>query len=321
MSGEKLLIVDDDRCQRGILRAVLEGEGYRVLEAADGLEGLQRVEEEAPDLVILDLEMPRLDGAAVCRRLRQDARTRFLPVIMATVIDALPAKLQAIETGVDDYLNKPVGPRELLARVRSLLKSRKQVRELENATLVLEAIARAVERRDPYTARHSDNVRDHSVTLGRALGLSEDDLETLRLGASLHDVGKIGIPDAVLLKPGRLTPEEVEVIRTHPVIGAELCRPMRSLSSVLPLIRHHHEKLDGSGYPDGLKGDQISRSVRVLSVADVYDALTTRRSYREGMPPEKAIAILEEEARRGWWDAEVVEAWKGMILAAPAGRS
>ena len=319
MAGEKILIVDDDPCQRRILSAALEGAGHAVVEAADGVEAVDRVAEEDPDLVLLDLDLPRLDGYGVCRRLREDPATRFLPIIMVTVIDSLPGKLRAIECGVDDYLNKPVRVAELLTRVRSLLVSRKRILELENATLVLEAIARAIERRDPYTARHSAGVRDHAVALGRALGLPEADIDALRLGAALHDVGKIGIPDAILLKPGPLTPEEYDVIKTHPVIGAELCRPMRSLAHVLPLIRHHHERLDGSGYPDGLSGADIPKAVRILSVADVYDALTSRRRYREGLLPEKAIAILEEEARRGWWDAEIVQTWKGLALATPAG--
>jgi putative two-component system response regulator len=313
MAGGLILVVDDDPAERSLLRRALELDGHRVLEAADGQEALDAAACRRPDLVLLDLEMPRLDGYAVCRRLRDDPETRLLPILVVTALGNLPEKLRALRCGVNEVIQKPVRVAELRVRVAGLLEHRRHVLELERASLVVEAIARAVERRDAYTAAHSGRVGAYALRLGRAFGMSEEDLDTLRLGASLHDVGKIGVPDAVLLKPGRLTEEEFRVIRAHPLIGAELCAPMRSLARAIPLVRHHHERLDGSGYPDGLRGEQIPLLVRVLSVADVFDALTSARRYRPEMPPEKALAILDEEARRGWWDSEVVAAWKGLI--------
>lgn len=313
MGGGVILVVDDDPAERTLLRRALELDGHRVLEAADGQEGLDLAASERPDLVLLDLEMPRLDGYAVGRRLRSDPETRLLPILVVTALGDLPEKLRALQCGVNEVIQKPVRVAELRVRVAGLLALRRHVLELERASLVVEAIARAVERRDPYTGAHSGRVGAHAVRLGRAMGMSEEELDTLRLGASLHDVGKVGIPDAVLLKPGRLTDEELKVIQGHPVIGAELCAPMRSLARAIPLIRHHHERLDGSGYPDGLRGEQIPLAVRVLSVADVFDALTSARRYRPEMTVEKALAILEEEARRGWWDSAVVDAWKGVL--------
>lgn len=312
--AESILVVDDDPVYRHLLRRALGSLAYEVMEAVDGLQALELAGEKQPDLILLDLEMPGKDGFAVCRGLRNDERTKLIPIIIVTALEGLPNRLKALEGGADEVLNKPIHLAELSVRVRSLLSLRKYTRELATASEVLQALAGVVESRDVYTGQHSSRVGRAALRIGRAMGLSGVDLKTLETGAALHDIGKTGIPDAVLLKPGKLTPEEIQVIRAHPSIGADLVRPMKSMRDVIPLIRHHHERLDGSGYPDGLKGAQIPLLVRVISVADVYDALTSTRTYRAAMPPEKALAILAEEASKGWWDADVVKVWSELCL-------
>jgi putative two-component system response regulator len=309
VSTHRILIVDDDAAYRRLLGNLLAAESYDVAEAGDGSTALESIAQNPPDLVLLDLEMPGVDGFSVCRQIKQDPRTRLLPVIIVTTLEWRPAKLLAIQHLADDFLNKPVNPMELMARVKSLLSLKKFTDELENAGTVLKGIALAVEKRDSYTGGHVGRVGQGAGRLARCLGLKGVAADQVILGGQLHDMGKIAIPDSILRKSGPLTPEEKAVIQQHPAIGEELCRPMRTLEPILPLIRSHHEHLDGSGYPDGLSGKEIPLVVRIISVVDVYDALTTTRSYRKAHSPEEALRILREEARKGWWDSKVVESW------------
>lgn len=317
MIPNRILIVDDDASYRRLTRRLLEHQGYDISEAPGGREALALLPVIRPDLVLLDLVMPGMDGYAVCRAIKENPETRLLPVIVVTTLDWLPAKLMALELYADDFLNKPVNASELSSRVRSLLALKQATDELENARVVLQMISDASEQRDSYTAGHGRRVGRGAARLGAALGLPGESMKTLEIGASLHDLGKIGIPDTVLLKPGRLTPEEYGIIKLHPAIGADVCRPMRTLQAALPIIRSHHERLDGTGYPDGLSGNQISLPVRIVSVVDVYDALTTPRPYRPAMEKEPALRILREEAARGWWDKDVVEAWSRLLSGSP----
>jgi putative two-component system response regulator len=314
MNGQKILLVDDDSAYRRFLKRLLIPEGYDVSEAKDGLEALDSLSQSLPDLVLLDLEMPGVDGYTVCRRIKESPRTRLIPVVIVTTLEWLPAKLLALKHMADDFLSKPVNSLELTARVKSLLLLKRFTDELENAGTVLKGIARAVDKRDAYTGGHSNRVSLGAARLGTHLGLKGSDTENLILGALLHDLGKIAIPDSILMKSGALTPGERDLMRTHPLVGEDLCRPMRTMQKILPIIRFHHERLDGSGYPDGLSGDQIPLPVRIVSVVDVYDALTTVRSYRHALPSDDALRILREESARGWWDPEVVEAWSALIL-------
>jgi putative two-component system response regulator len=319
MNPDRILIVDDEPAPRRYLRSILERQGYAVFEAAGGKEALTLLSVTRPDLVLLDLVMPGMDGYAVCRAIKENPETRLLPVVVVTTLDWLPAKLMALELCADDFLNKPVNSSELTSRVRSLLALKRITDELENARTVLQGLARVIERRDAYTAGHGERVGRAAAELGYALGLRDDDLRTLEVGAAFHDLGKIGVPDAILLKPGRLTPEEYEIIKKHPATGADLCKPMRTLASALPIIRHHHERLDGSGYPDGLSGDEIPVPVRIVSVVDIYDAMTSSRSYRPAVPMDHALHILREESTKGWWDREVVESWAQIAQTSKAG--
>ncbi|HLF92097.1 MAG TPA: HD domain-containing phosphohydrolase [Planctomycetota bacterium] len=307
MSQERILIVDDEAIHRRFMRKALVSQGYWVQEAADGQEALDTVAAAPPDLILLDLQMPRLDGFEVCARLKADPLTRLLPIVIVTSLDQLPDRIRALDLGVDDFLNKPVNVTELRTRVRALLRLKEYTAELEHASIVLAGIARVVEQRDAYTGCHGSRVAEAAVRLGGAMGLSGEDLKTLRLGALFHDLGKIAVPDAILRKPGPLTTEEYAVMKSHATVGADLCKPLRTMSKVIPIIRHHHERLDGSGYPAGLRGDEIPPSVRIVTVVDVYDALTTCRPYRAALSREKAFALLRREAAKGWWDADVVE--------------
>jgi putative two-component system response regulator len=307
MRNIRILVVDDEASNRRLLRHILTPLGYEVVEAADGVEALAEVAKSIPDLILLDVMMPQRDGYDVCRELKTNPRTRLVPVVMLTGLDHRTDKIKAANLGADEFLTKPFDVTELTARVKSLVSLKHFTDEMENASQVLESVAMVVEGRDKYTGTHCKRLAEYATRVGRTLGLGEEDLRILRLGGVLHDLGKIAISDNILNKPGGLSSEEWRDMRRHPVVGAELCRSMRTLDKVLPLIRHHHEKLDGSGYPDGLSGKEIPVLVRIISVADVYDALATKRSYKNSLPREKCFEILREEATKGWWDRDIVE--------------
>jgi putative two-component system response regulator len=306
--GGRILVVDDDAADRMLLKRLLGGQGYDVREVADGEAALGEVERNPPDLVILDVLLPGVDGYDICRRLKSDPRTRLIPVIMITGLDHFEARLRGVDLGVDDFLVKPYRFEELRARLRSLLSLKRFTDELEHAEAVLAGMARVVEIRDAYTGDHCRRVGEYGARVGEALGLDESARKRLRLGGLFHDLGKIAVPDAVLRKPGALDDRELAEMRRHPTVGADLCRPMKSLEGVIRLIRHHHERLDGSGYPDGLRGAEIPLEVRILTVCGIYDALRTERPYKPALPRERSLKILRDEAARAWWDREVVEA-------------
>ena len=320
MPAERILVVDDEEANRNLLREILRPLGYQVREAADGDEALAAVAESTPDLILLDLMMPRLNGYEVCRELKSDPRTRLVPIIILTTLEQLQDKIKAIDLGADDFLNKPFHTIELTTRVRSLLSLKHFTDEFELAAKVLRSIALVVEGRDRYTGDHCKRLGEYAVRIGKTLGLDQEDLETLWLGGIFHDLGKIAVSDSVLNKPAPLTLEEFGVMKTHPAVGADLCGAMRTMERVIPLIRHHHEKLDGSGYPDGLAGKEIPLLVRIITAVDVYDALATARPYRKALPHETCMTILREEAARGWWDRDIVEKLDhAPAMALPAG--
>jgi len=314
MNPTRILIVDDEPANRGLVRRVLEPQGYQVIEAGDGVEALALIARSLPDLILLDLNMPKLGGHAVVESVKRDPRSRLIPVVMLTSQDQFSEKMRAMESGVDDYLIKPFNTVELVTRVRSLINLKRFTDELEHASKVIEGIAVVVESRDRYTGSHCKRLGLYAARIGRHLKLGEEDLRILQLGGVLHDLGKIAVPDAVLNKPGKLTAEEYDIMKSHSAVGSELLRNLRTLERVLPLVRHHHEKLDGSGYPDRIGGKEIPLLVRITSVVDVFDALHTRRPYKDPFPLEKCFSILKEETRRGWWDPEVVDALQKVIL-------
>jgi putative two-component system response regulator len=299
-SAGKVLVVDDIEANVELLRDVLTQEGYTVCAAYDGEAALEAVARETPDLVILDVMMPKLDGFDVCRRLKQDPATRLTPVVLVTSLSEREHKIEGINAGADDFLAKPVDTHELKARARSLVRLKHYTDDLESAEAVILGLALTIEARDAYTQGHCERLAIYATALGAQLGLRGEDLAALHRGGFLHDVGKVGIPDAVLLKEGPLAPAEYEVMKRHTVIGNTLCGEFRSLRAVRPIVRHHHERLDGSGYPDGLQGDGIPLLAQIMGVVDVYDALTTARPYRSARLPETAYEELTREAQKGW---------------------
>jgi putative two-component system response regulator len=297
-----ILVVDDDATNRLLLEEILQAEGYCVITACDGAEALEQVRNCAPEVVLLDVMMPGLNGFEVCRRLKSDPVTQLIPVVLVTALSATSDRVQGIEAGADDFLNKPFDHCELLARVRSLVKLKRRTDELERAETVLFALAQSIESKDPYTGGHCERLATLSTRLAMQIGLTEEEVQALRRGGVVHDIGKVAVPDAILLKRGPLEEPEWRIMREHPAAGERICAPLKSFRLVLPIIRSHHEKFDGSGYPDGLCGEQIPVTARVLQLADVFDALTTERPYKPAQPPAAALRVMAAEVARGWWD-------------------
>lgn len=303
----RVLVADDIEAYREMLKELLQDEGFDVVCAEDGNRALEQLTNNSFDLALLDVMMPGRSGFAVCKALKSDPKTRLIPVVLVTGLDNLDDRIQGIECGADDFLSKPTNKQELLARARSLLKLKKFTDELESASTVLTSLALSVEAKDPYTKGHCARLSKYSVALAKHLDQPKEVQEALRIGGILHDIGKIAVPEQILLKPGPLTPEERKIMEEHPVKGEYICSPLKSIKSVLPIIRHHHEKLDGSGYPDGLKGDQIPLTARILTTVDIYDSLSTDRPYRKALTTEEAFTQIREEVRRGWWDGHLVD--------------
>ncbi len=309
-----ILVADDNEANRELLSALLSAEDYGVVCAANGQQALEHVNSDSIDLALLDVVMPRPSGFEVCQAMKSKPETRLIPVVLLTSLNSDADRIHGIMCGADDFLSRPVNKHELLARVHSLLRLKQFTDELDNAETVLFSLALSIEAKDPYTEGHCDRLSKYSVALGEKLGLSQELRVALRRGGLVHDIGKLSVPESILLKPGPLTPEERKIMEQHTVIGEKICAPLRSFRNVLPIIRHHHEKQDGSGYPDGLKGEQIPLTARILQIADIYDALTTDRPYRTALPPEKAFAIMREEVKRGWWDAVILGEFETIFL-------
>lgn len=310
----RVLVIEDERSSQVMLRELLEQEGYSVTVAGTGEDAIALVSEEPPDLVVCDLLLPKMDGYEVCRRIKADPVTRFIPIVVVTGLADLKHRLDALDAGADDMLTKPVNPLEVKARVRALLRTRSLTLELESAQNVVFALATAIEQKDSYTEGHGERVGMFSRSLAEHLELPESDILAVQTGGLLHDVGKIGCPDAILNKPGPLTRDEFEVIKRHPVAGWEICRHLKSLGdATLHCIRNHHERLDGSGYPDNLLSDVIPITTRITTICDVFDALATARAYKPAFPLETCFKILREESERGWWDKELVRAFIDMM--------
>ena len=274
--------------------------------ASNGAEALRLVRADPPDLVLMDVTMPGIDGFEACRVIKEDASTRMIPVVLVTALNDTASRIRGIEVGADDFISKPFNQLELLARVRSLIRMKRYTDDLDSADSVILSLGLTIEARDATTDGHCQRLARYAAALGRALGLGADDIAALERGGFLHDVGKVGIPDAVLLKPGRLTPEEYAHIQQHTIIGDRLCGELRSLRNVRPIVRHHHERLDGSGYPDGLRGEAIPLLAQIMGIVDVFDALTTERPYRVALPFEQAAKELRGEVARGWRRADLV---------------
>lgn len=298
---------------RNVLARLISRAGLRVLEAKDGAEALEICRVRQPDLVLLDASMPALDGFEVCRLLKADTVTALIPVMLVTGFDSTADRIRGAEAGADSFYHKPVDGIELLARVRSALRQKQLTDGMEQTEAVLFAMARIVEARDSDTEGHCSRLAVLGERLAERLGMSAADQLALRRAGILHDIGKVVVPDAVLLKKGPLSDDEWQIMREHAAAGERICAPLRTFADVLPIIRHHHERRDGSGYPDRLTGDDIPMGARVLQVVDVFDALTMPRPYKAAMAPEMALQTMEDEVRRGWWDPTVFAAFTRMI--------
>jgi len=310
---EKILIVDDESGARAALEFLLRREGFEVRDAADGASAIQECATFRPDLILLDIMMPGMDGFEVCRHIKATPETRLTPVVLITGLTTTEDRIMGINSGADDFLSKPIDLNELLARTRSLLRLKQYTDELENAEAVLFSLAHSIEARDPYTHGHCERLAEMSARMGERLGVPEEQIKALRRAGVVHDIGKVAVPDSILLKPGPLTADETKVMQKHPVVGERICAPLKTFRLVLPIIRHHHEKHNGTGYPDGLAGDEIPLTARILQLSDVYDALTTDRPYKVAFTPEVALDLMGEEAERGWWDRGLFEAFREMI--------
>jgi putative two-component system response regulator len=310
---EKILIVDDESGARAALEFLLRREGFEVRDAADGATAIQECATFRPDLILLDIMMPGMDGFEVCRHIKATPETRLTPVVLITGLTTTEDRIMGINSGADDFLSKPIDLNELLARTRSLLRLKQYTDELENAEAVLFSLAHSIEARDPYTHGHCERLAEMSARMGERLGVPEEQIKALRRAGVVHDIGKVAVPDSILLKPGPLTADETKVMQEHPVVGERICAPLKTFRLVLPIIRHHHEKHNGTGYPDALSGEEIPLTARILQLSDVYDALTTDRPYKVAFTPEVALDLMGEEAERGWWDRELFEAFREMI--------
>jgi putative two-component system response regulator len=318
--GSLVLIVDDEYIGRETLQSVLEGEGYELEMAENGFQAIEKAKQLLPDVILLDVMMPGMTGFEVCQRIRSDPQIAEIPIIILTALDDRESLLNALKAGADDFISKPFDRYELRARLlgitrlnryQKLLQERAKLREA-NAQLLnayeatIEGLSHALDLRDRETEGHSRRVTEVTVTLAQALNFSEEEILHMRRGALLHDIGKIGIPDSILHKPDSLTEEEWTNMRKHPQFAYDMLSPIEYLRPALVIPYSHHEKWDGTGYPRGLKGEEIPMSARLFAIADVWDAVTSDRPYRAAWTKEQAAAYIREQSGKHF-DPQVVE--------------
>jgi putative two-component system response regulator len=309
-----ILLVDVDSPDRDSWKAFLQVQGFEVLTAKNGDAALRVCQRFLPDLVLLHDNPPDISGTELCKKLKSDSICGTTPVVLVASVASEDLDSRSREAGADDSWGVPTSRWEALSRIQLLLQLKNYIDQ--QAKLVVLSLAQTLDAKGPKSAGHSERLTEYALQLGESLDLTDEDLETLRVACLLHDIGKVGIPDTILTKPGPLTDEERKIVEQHPVIGESICAPLKSLRHILPVIRHHHERMDGSGYPDGLRGDRIPLKARILQIADIYDALTTDRPYRDALTPHEALDVLSQEAGRGWLDRWLVRRFCNLCEAA-----
>ncbi|MFA4918540.1 MAG: HD domain-containing phosphohydrolase [Thermodesulfovibrionales bacterium] len=308
-----ILVVDDIPSNLELMEAVFQKEGFKVYTALGASDAIDKFRNHPVDLAVLDVMMPGIDGFELCSRLKDISGKRFFPVILLTALTDRKSKLKGLESGADDFISKPFDTIELLMKIKSLLKVKSLNEELDHSENIIMTLAVAMESRDPYTKGHSSRVSKLSADFVLYLGLSEKDREEMKKAGILHDIGKICLSESLLRKPGPLTKEEVEMIKTHVVLGEELCRPLVSMKKILPAIRHHHERWDGMGFPDGLAEDDIPLMARILSIVDSFDAMVSVRPYRDRRSVKATVETMKSERYDGQWDSELLSYFMDMI--------
>ena len=308
-----VLVVDDDEAIRLLFGRWLAGQGYTVVAVGNGQAALEAVRSQRPDVVLLDIAMPGLNGVEVCQRIKREEATRLTPVILVSAVDGVEDRIAGLAAGADDFLSKPPDANELLTRVGAVVRVKRYTDDLDSAASIITTLATMIEARDGHSEGHCYRMANYAAALGRRLNLDADDLQALRRGGMLHDIGMLAIPESVILKSGPLDPVEFDVVKTHTTVGDSLCANLRSLQAVRPIVRHHHERRDGSGYPDRLHGDEIPLLAQIISIVDVYDAVTTRRAYQSSKSADEAIGILRSEVDKGWRDHDLVEEFVTLI--------
>jgi putative two-component system response regulator len=311
--NSRVLVVDDDQQVVQALTKSLSAHGYLVDAASDGEAALAMIRDERPDVVLVDVILPGLNGFEVCQHLKQEPATRLLPVVLLTDISERAARIEGAKAGADDCIPKPCDLNHLHARVAALAQLKRYTDDLDSAASIISMLAGMIETRDGYSPGHCHRMANCAMAFGRRLSLGSADLQALQRGGFLHDIGMLAIPDLVLRKTSKLSPEEYELVKSHTYVGDSLCGNLRSLSPVRPIVRHHHEHLDGSGYPDGLAGAGVPLLAQIMGIVDVYDAVTTSRPYQHVVPSETAVEILRREAAIGWRSPELVEEFAAMI--------
>lgn len=306
-AGGRVLVVDDDQGVAELLKRLLIKGGYVVDVAHDAAAAMAAVGSNLPDVILLDVVLPDVNGFELCRRLKTDPATRLTPVVLVTGLADQEKRIEGADAGADEFLTKPVDPRELLARVRSLVRLKRYTDDLDSASSIIMALAVMIETRSGSTEGHCHRVANRAVAVGRRFGLGDEDLHTLHRGGFLHDIGMLAIPDDMLRRTAALEPAEFEIVKSHTLVGDALCASLRSLQSVRPIVRHHHERLDGTGYPDGLRGDDVPLLAQIISAIDLHDAATSARAYQRPLLSSEAIDVLRRQVDQGWRRKDVVE--------------
>ncbi len=308
-----ILVVDDHAFNLEVMEGLLYREGYKVVTASGGDEALEIIKREHVDLAILDVMMPGMNGFELCRRLKAKFEKRFFPVILVTALTELEDKITGLQAGADDFLTKPFHSLELATKIRSLLKLQKLQRELDHSEDVLLTLAVVIEAKDPYTKGHSERVGCMAMEFASHLGLPQGDRDLLFKAGVLHDIGKVGIEDCILHKTGELTEREMSLLRDHTRIGETICKPLQSARPILPVIRNHHERWDGKGFPDGLKGEEIPYFARIVAIADSFDAMVSTRPYRPHITIDEAVDLMVREEVSGQWDPSLLNSFSELM--------